>query len=159
DQNKPNAVGWCVFFVVCAAIFAASFARSDFISLAAILMLISLTSTEQVIRKIGFVAVGVLAVSIVAGLLSRPTASAHFLGQLFEAAGNCHEQDNSISQRLTLISEAFRLLPSAGIAGIGLDSFMDRSCIKQEIHNSLLQALIEFGWLGGSTFAVFTVIV
>jgi hypothetical protein len=57
---------------------------------------------------------------------------------------------NSIDIRKTLLRDALHLIPSAGPFGFGLASFMAHSCIKQtEVHNSILQAAIEFGWFGG----------
>ena len=46
------------------------------------------------------------------------------------------------------------MLPRAGVFGIGLDRFPDLSCIKDtEVHNSLLQVVIEFGWPAGLILA------
>jgi O-Antigen ligase len=57
--------------------------------------------------------------------------------------------DNSIAIRKTILRDALVLIPSAGWIGRGLDSFMKLSCIKQtEVHSSILQAAVEFGWLG-----------
>jgi hypothetical protein len=57
---------------------------------------------------------------------------------------------NSIAIRKTLLRDAIHLVPSAGPFGFGLASFMAHSCIKQtEVHNSILQATVEFGWFGG----------
>lgn len=56
--------------------------------------------------------------------------------------------DDSIAMRKILFRDALFLIPSAGWIGLGLDSFMKLSCIKQtEVHNSILQAVVEFGWL------------
>jgi hypothetical protein len=57
--------------------------------------------------------------------------------------------DNSISIRKMTARDALALIPSAGWIGLGLDSFKKLSCIKLEVHNSFLQAAVEFGWLGG----------
>lgn len=60
---------------------------------------------------------------------------------------------NSIMIRRVLVRDAVFLIPGTGWIGSGLDSFMDFSCIKRtEIHNSILQATVEFGWLGGALF-------
>jgi hypothetical protein len=56
---------------------------------------------------------------------------------------------DSIAIRKLLFRDALVLIPNAGWIGTGLDSFMKLSCIKQtEVHNSILQAVVEFGWLG-----------
>ena len=58
--------------------------------------------------------------------------------------------DNSIIIRQQLYKDAFALLPEAGLAGLGLDGFTTRSCLKgYQVHNSILQVIIEFGWLAG----------
>jgi hypothetical protein len=61
--------------------------------------------------------------------------------------------DNSVAIRKALLRDAFYIIPKAGLFGLGLDSFLTLSCIKgTEVHNSILQAVIEFGWLGGLSF-------
>jgi O-Antigen ligase len=58
--------------------------------------------------------------------------------------------DNSIIIRQQLYKDAFALLPEAGLTGLGLDGFPQRSCLKGfQVHNSILQVIIEFGWLAG----------
>jgi hypothetical protein len=53
--------------------------------------------------------------------------------------------------RRVLVQDAVFLIPGSGWIGTGLDSFMEFSCIERtETHNSILQAAVEFGWLGGS---------
>jgi hypothetical protein len=59
--------------------------------------------------------------------------------------------DNSIIIRQQLYKDAFALLPQAGLTGLGLDGFPERSCLKgYQVHNSILQVIIEFGWLAGA---------
>jgi hypothetical protein len=58
--------------------------------------------------------------------------------------------DNSIIIRQQLYKDAFALLPEAGLTGLGLDGFPQRSCLKGfQVHNSILQVIIEFGWPAG----------
>ena len=58
---------------------------------------------------------------------------------------------NSILIRKVLMQDAVFLIPGSGWIGTGLDTFMEFSCIKgTQVHNSILQAAIEFGWLGAS---------
>ena len=60
-----------------------------------------------------------------------------------------HRHQKSAGRRMPLF-----LIPRSGWIGTGLDSFMKFSCIKlTEVHNSVLQATVEFGWLGGSLLA------
>ncbi|WP_130576963.1 O-antigen ligase family protein [Bradyrhizobium sp. Leo170] len=60
------------------------------------------------------------------------------------------DPDNSIIIRQQLYKDAFALLPEAGLTGLGLDGFPQRSCLKGfQVHNSILQAIIEFGWPAG----------
>jgi O-antigen ligase len=65
---------------------------------------------------------------------------------------------NSIAIRKVLVQDALFLIPTSGWIGTGLDSFMKFSCIElTEVHNSILQAALEFGWLGGSLLFVMVV--
>ena len=65
---------------------------------------------------------------------------------------------NSMAIRKVLLYDAAVMLPDAGLFGHGLDAFMRRSCLAgHQIHNSILQAFVEFGWLGGILFAVLIV--
>lgn len=58
--------------------------------------------------------------------------------------------DNSIIIRQQLYKDAFALLPEAGLTGLGLDGFTQRSCLKGfQVHNSILQVIIEIGWPAG----------
>ena len=62
---------------------------------------------------------------------------------------------NSMAIRKVLLYDAAFMLPSAGLFGHGLDAFMRKSCLAgHQIHNSFLQAFVEFGWLGGILFAM-----
>jgi hypothetical protein len=65
------------------------------------------------------------------------------------SCGLALNRGNSIAIRQALAKDALYLIPTAGFIGTGLDSFMDYSCIKaHEVHVSLLQTAVEFGWLG-----------
>lgn len=62
---------------------------------------------------------------------------------------------NSIAIREAVIRDAVYLVPIAGILGTGLDSFMNFTCIKDhQVHVSILQATVEFGWIGGILFCL-----
>jgi hypothetical protein len=62
---------------------------------------------------------------------------------------------NSIAIREALAKDAIYLIPTAGLVGTGLDSFMRFTCIKaHEVHVSVLQAAVEFGWIGGALWAL-----
>ena len=65
---------------------------------------------------------------------------------------------NSIAIRRVLLRDAAFLLPSAGLFGHGLDGFMRASCLAgHQVHNLVLQAFVEFGWLGGVLFTALVV--
>ncbi|MBW5435804.1 hypothetical protein FXB41_13725 [Bradyrhizobium canariense] len=50
---------------------------------------------------------------------------------------------------------ALRILPRAGLFGIGLDRFAERSCIRVFApHNAFMQAAVEFGWIAGAALLV-----
>jgi hypothetical protein len=62
---------------------------------------------------------------------------------------------NSIAIRQGLARDAIYLTPTVGLIGTGLDSFMRFSCIKgHQVHISIMQAAVEFGWLGGVFFVL-----
>jgi hypothetical protein len=66
---------------------------------------------------------------------------------------------NSIAIRKQLYLDAFAIVPKAGLFGIGMDRFMDASCIKNtEIHNTILQATVEFGWIAGAALAALMIL-
>lgn len=65
---------------------------------------------------------------------------------------------NSIAIRKVLLLDAAFMLPGAGFLGYGLDGFMKVTCMAgHEMHNSALQAVVEFGWLGGILFSALVV--
>jgi len=77
-------------------------------------------------------------------VLSAPTAER--CGQL--------NLNNSIDIRKQLYKEAISLVPSAGLAGIGLGRFPDHSCLDNtEVHNSILQTAVEIGIPAGILLA------
>ena len=59
---------------------------------------------------------------------------------------------NSLAIRKVLLLDSIFLAPRAGLTGLGLDSFGVLGCFGgYSPHNDLLQATVEFGWLGGTT--------
>ena len=62
---------------------------------------------------------------------------------------------NSIAIRQALAKDAIYLIPTAGLVGTGLDSFMRFTCVEaHEVHISVLQAAVEFGWIGGTLWVL-----
>lgn len=59
---------------------------------------------------------------------------------------------DSTAVRKALLQDALWYLPAVGPFGLGLGNFPSMSCMNLEVHNSYLQALIEFGWVGGICF-------
>jgi hypothetical protein len=61
------------------------------------------------------------------------------------------DERDTIAIRLALLADAWYLIRSSGLFGIGLDNFKKVSCVpEREVHNSFLQATIEFGWIAGA---------
>jgi hypothetical protein len=162
------------------AVFAASQVRFTFIAIAGGLALAAVFSGSRDRKAIGAIML-VMFVAIGAGLWTRSGTSVKFLRHemadkpiVLASADNaflipvvrnwlegCPEVDgdNSIAIRKKIYQEAWDILPLAGPFGIGLDGFMKKSCIPDaEVHNSLLQVMIEFGWLTGAAFALLLII-
>jgi O-antigen ligase len=65
---------------------------------------------------------------------------------------------NSIAERKALWRDSLYLIPRAGLFGFGLDGFMKYSCMKGfPPHNSVFQAFVEFGWVGGLALSAMVV--
>ncbi|OSI28341.1 hypothetical protein BST65_09590 [Bradyrhizobium canariense] len=86
--------------------------------------------------------------------IAHAAASRQINANLKRSGAECQETNNSISMRRTLISESLQILPRAGLFGIGLSSFAGVSCLMRDPHNSILQAAVEFGPLGGIFLAL-----
>ncbi|KRR07384.1 hypothetical protein CQ12_00965 [Bradyrhizobium jicamae] len=140
-------------------VFAASQVRFTFVVIVGSLGIAFLVSDHD--RRRGIAAVlGLVIASVVIGLAIRPHTSGVFLRYVIPSAGaaerpqnpvagECGELDNSIAIRKTLLRQAVQGLPSAGLFGHGLSSAAQASCFKTDPHNSVLQAVLEFGWVGG----------
>lgn len=142
------------------AMYAASQVRFTFLAIAGGLGVLYLVSGAH--RRLGVAAVlGVVIASVAVGLAIRPHTSAIFLKYIISpaaaaerpqnpVAGECGELDNSVAIRKTLLRQAVQDLPAAGLFGHGLSSTAAASCFKTDPHNSVLQAILEFGWIGGA---------
>ncbi len=152
------------------AVFAASLVRFTFIALAGSLCLAMILSEARQRKHVVTVALVIL-VAIAAGLLARYDKARLYADYVMEQPSgfvglekppSCYLKinlRNSIAIRKVLVQDAFFLIPKAGWIGTGLDSFMKFSCIRMtEIHNSILQAAVEFGWLGGSLLLAIVII-
>jgi hypothetical protein len=144
------------------AVFAASLVRFTFLALAGTLglaVILSKAGQRKYIVAVGFV----VFFAIVAGLAARYDKTGLYADYIFEQSYGDYDPDkppscylklnlrNSIAIRKVLVQDAVFLIPRSGWIGTGIDSFMKFSCIRlTEVHNSILQAAVEFGWLGGS---------
>jgi hypothetical protein len=167
------------------AIFAASQVRFTFIAIIASLCLAAILS-DKTQRKYILVITIVALVGICAGLAARWGTTKTFIAyavqetkaveETKEVKGADDKQSqpgniqppsshlevnpyNSVAIRQALLKDAVAIIPFAGPFGLGLDSFMGLSNIPSaEIHNSPLQAIVEFGWLGGAAFVLLVTI-
>lgn len=147
-------------------VFAASQVRFTFLAIAGALCVAFWVSISQARRRDIAAVIGVVIASVVIGLAIRPDTSAIFLRYIITpaaaaterpehpVAGECGELDNSVTIRKTLLRQAVQALPSAGLFGHGLSSAAQASCFKTDPHNSVLQAVLEFGWIGGLLFVL-----
>lgn len=157
---------WIISGLICLplAIFAASQVRFTFAAIAAALIVAAWIG-EPAQRKYVLSILMVVILSCVAGMAARSTTTAKFLkhevssisedtAQPSNADCPTIDRDNSLAIRGQLLRDAVSDLPRSGMFGIGLDGFLARSCMGSltQIHNSFLQAFVEFGWVGGSAF-------
>ena len=153
-----------------AVIFAASMVRFTFVAIGAALVVGAIMASPRE-RKYYAAIILVVVAAVGAGLSTRSAMSMKFIHEEMAsvepppapvaAASSCPEfdHDNSILIREELLREALRLVPGAGLFGSGLNGFLKTGCIKNaEVHNSILQATIEFGWLAGAALALMIVV-
>jgi hypothetical protein len=183
DKPRPRRTAVIsVLIFLPTAIFAAAMVRFTFIALAGSLfvaMILAERGKRWHVAVVGFA----LFLAVVVGLSARYDAAKTYAAYVLEetveirAGGvgtgtgtgtqangteipSCHlavNTRNSIAIRQALARDAIYLLPTAGLVGTGLDSFMRFSCITaHEVHVSILQAAVEFGWLGGLFWALLT---
>ncbi|MEA3109239.1 MAG: hypothetical protein QOI88_3844, partial [Gammaproteobacteria bacterium] len=170
DKPRPKRTAMvCALIFIPTAIFAAAMVRFTFLALAASLFVAMILAERGKRWHVAAVAFSIF-LAVVVGLAARydtaKTYAAYILEETVEiragggGAGapspempSCHlavNMSNSIAIRKALASDAIHLIPTSGLVGTGLDSFMRFSCIKaHEVHVSALQAIVEFGWLGG----------
>ncbi|XIA62812.1 O-antigen ligase family protein [Bradyrhizobium sp. TZ2] len=172
---------WCAALFLPIAIAAASMVRFALMAtLGAALVASAIASCRRQRLAAAALALTVL-VAAACGLGARHQTSAAFMRQFTAAAGAlapiaipsavaapvaapgnarmaCDvEIDNSIAIRKALLSQTLSLIPQAGPFGLGLDSFLRQSCLGMMPHNTLLQALVEFGWIGGGMLMILMV--
>jgi hypothetical protein len=164
-------------------VFAAAQVRLVLAVLLASLTLGAFVAPPGLRRRLAAIA-AVSFIAVLAGGVARQTATLEYLRHAAEAlnlgvapyvtkrlrlpgemafrvpAPGCPEVNlnNSIDIRKRLYVEAFALLPSAGLTGIGLGRFADISCVNAEVHNSLLQAWLELGWPAAMLLAALIVV-
>ncbi|SHH17228.1 O-antigen ligase family protein [Bradyrhizobium erythrophlei] len=176
EMSARQRISATLLIIPAAAIFAASMVRLAFVAILVSLALGAYLSAPRIRRQIAAVIL-VTILAIATGLFVRSDKTMIMAG--YAANGiktivasaapddfaavvpvgekrkllSCSTRINlvdTIDVRLGLLRDAITLLKSSDWFGIGLDGFMKRSCIPAaEVHNSFLQAAIEFGWLGG----------
>jgi hypothetical protein len=63
--------------------------------------------------------------------------------------------NNSIAIRRAILNDAVFFLPLSGFFGLGLNYFSKASCFEgYQVHNSVLQVAIEFGWIAGGAMTI-----
>jgi len=164
--------------VVPIATFAAAQVRFVFIAIVGSLVLAAMIGPSER-RRFGVI-VGLVMSSVLVGALCRPDATAVYtkyageslgslataqsLGSLATAqspADGCAlvNPNNSLDIRLQVYREALAALPEAGAAGIGLGRFAERSCVKSQVHNTILQTALELGIPAGLVLVSFIIVV
>ncbi|MFH1344565.1 MAG: hypothetical protein ABIL01_25700 [Pseudomonadota bacterium] len=168
DEPRPKrtaAISALIFLPT--VIFAAAMVRFTFIALAGSLFVAMILAERG--KRWHVVAIGfTIFLAVVVGLSARHKTAMMYAGYAVEKTAEVRtaasempscsltvNMRNSIAIRKALARDAIYLLPTAGLVGTGLDSFMRFSCIKaHQVHISILQATVEFGWLGGISFVL-----
>ena len=184
DRNRSRDAVALALFAFCNFVFAAAMVRFTLIAMTLVVFLAMTTSIRRKDRLLTLLFC-VLVLSGSAGLASRPAATAHFLGKALEEtliapvialfsgkaakpaavawieAGNCLANlpgRDSVSVRKALVLDSLSYLSRTGVMGMGLDGYSNTGCIKgYSPHNDFIQAIIEFGWLGGLSFTLLAV--
>lgn len=177
EMSVRQRILTALLIVPAAAVFAASMVRLAFVAILASLALGAYLSAPTMRRPIAAVilvtivaiAIGLFVRSdktvvmasyvvngfktIIASVTADNRGSEAIIPAEEKAMPSCSRSinlDDTIDIRLGLLRDALQLVKTSGLFGIGLDGFMKRSCIpSHQVHNSFLQAAIEFGWLGG----------
>ncbi len=168
DKPRPERTAIvCAVIFLPTAIFAAAMVRFTFIALAGSLLVAMIMAESG--RRWHVLAVGfTIFFAVIAGLGARYSTTkiyaTYVLEQPVETGAGATEMPscrltvntrNSIAIRQALARDAMHLIPTAGLLGTGLDSFLRFSCIKaHQVHISVLQWAVEFGWLGGTFFVM-----
>ncbi|MDE2380356.1 hypothetical protein, partial [Bradyrhizobium sp.] len=164
-----QVLGVAALIIAPVGVFAAAMVRFAFVAMTLALGIGGIVAAPQTVRRNVAILIVTLAAAVVGGLLMRSTTTARFVGLEIDALKplptltSCAADDfgkNTITIRRHLFREAIGLLPTAGLFGIGLDRFMEHSCMTEqhEVHISLLQAFVEFGWLGGAALALLVIL-
>jgi hypothetical protein len=163
DNPKPKRTALISALIFLpTAVFAAAMVRFAFIALAGSLFIAMVLAESGKRWHVAVVAFTIF-LAVIAGLAARYNTAKSYAAFIVEQTAetragasempSCHlavNTKNSIAIRQALAKDALFLIPTAGLVGTGLDSFMKFSCIKaHEVHVSVLQATVEFGWLGG----------
>ena len=156
----------CAAFCVPAFVFGFSLVRFGFVAIVAALAAVASTSGRDHRNRVYMIAT-VVVLAMTAGLMTRYNTSDISFGLPAMAASAAEETadsadalvrcgvnaNSSIATRTVLWREAIALIPDAGWFGIGYTNFGNVTCFAgMNPHNSILQALVEFGWLGGAMF-------
>ncbi|MBR0948324.1 hypothetical protein [Bradyrhizobium liaoningense] len=179
-MTARRAIVLALFLFPLIFIFSAAMVRFTFIAIFGALVVATLLSDSKQRWRIGIVSLGIVA-GIVAGLATRSKAADFLITYTMEAAGghpvraaglpgpdvnvrtdgaapSCHTTvnlRNSLDIRKAVFRDALFYIPKAGAFGYGLDGFTKLSCVEgTQVHNSIMQAIVEFGWIGGACFVL-----
>jgi O-antigen ligase len=137
-------------------VFAASMVRFVLIAILAIPAICFVLSVRdrKVCLQLGLVIFGSIALALLARYATASVYMSYAMDVFFNL-DHCRllNPENSLEIRRMLFFDGLRLAPTAGLFGLGLDSFGVLGCIKGlPPHNDVVQAIVEFGWLGGVSF-------
>lgn len=177
ELTRRRLATWCAILFVPAAIAAASMVRFTLMAtIGAVLLAAAIAATRR--QRLGALAIAAtLVIATACGLAARHQTAAAYMQQFAALAPavslarsvaplmqptavgaprtDCGvDTGNSLAIRASLLREAAALVPQAGPFGLGLDGFLQRDCLGMMPHNVILQALVEFGWIGGGALVL-----
>jgi len=176
--TRWRVAGWCMVLMPTVAVAAASMVRFPLIAVLGAVVVAAFLAGSRSERN-GAIAIALtIVVAAGCGLAARQKFTVLYMQQFADVAEGPAAQvpaganlsqipaapdlgsrdrvkcgvdlDNSLAIRKSLLAMSLHMIPQAGPFGRGLDAFQQNTCLGMPPHNTILQAAIELGWVGGA---------